>query len=56
MTATKHYPCFLGHYYLRDSDYVMNTDVNNITHINTKCQRCGKIQILHLDNNKTLPK
>jgi hypothetical protein len=55
--CTKHdneYPCFLGHYYLRDSDYIMTTDMDNVTHVNTKCIRCGKIQILHLNNKKAI--
>lgn len=48
------YPCFLGHYYKKSNTRPMITDLNNITHIVTECERCDAVQILHIDNKITI--
>lgn len=55
--TTKEYPCFLGHYFLKDPNTPILTNMETgIEHIKTICQRCGKIQVLHINPSKAVIK
>lgn len=60
MKENKTMDCFISGHNLKpdldsdsDQDEII-TDLNNITHLKTKCVRCGQKIILHLDEKKSL--